>query len=162
MWRGRRRNDGRTPDVPAAGYLFLTTCAKRQRSVVQRVCGNVRTVVGHLGLLAVAFWNRSVRGGAVHHRRVLVHRVNFVCEPCGDALHGVSVTRSRVFVHQKCWASSRHKLPGLWLRPFCSNGFHRTFDHNRSLFPESREHCRPVRMIQGVGGFWAANDVPAD
>ena len=50
----------------------------------ERVRGYVRTAVGYLGMFATAPASRAMRCCELHHRRLLVHRVNLVCKPGSD------------------------------------------------------------------------------
>ena len=65
-------------DVRAAAVLRLAPRAPGAGAVVQRVRGDVRPARGDLGLRAAPLGGGAVRGGRVHHRRVLVHRVDVV------------------------------------------------------------------------------------
>jgi hypothetical protein len=40
----------------------------------------------------IAHGGATIRGGPLHHRRVLVHSFHFICESSGDPFAGVSDT----------------------------------------------------------------------
>jgi Major intrinsic protein len=64
----------------------------------ERVRGDVRAFVRDLGMFAIALRSRAVRCCELHHRRLLVHCVNIVCEPGSD-------NRS-LLVRHVCWYSA--------------------------------------------------------
>jgi len=52
---------------------------------IQRLRCHVWAAGGHLGLRSPQLVGGAVRRGCLHHRRVLVHLVNFLRKPCRDA-----------------------------------------------------------------------------
>ena len=50
----------------------------------KRVRGDIRTIVGDLGMLTITFGSGAVRCCDLHHRRLLVHGVNLVRESCSN------------------------------------------------------------------------------
>ena len=73
--------------VAAAHLMFGEAVFSASRHVrsgganVQRVCRNIRTARGDPGMCTVSLDRRSIRGGRLHHRRVLVHVVDILCQP---------------------------------------------------------------------------------
>ena len=65
-------------------YSCLDPFSTRMVVGPQRVRGYVRTAVGYLGMFATALRSRAIRRCQLHHRRLLVHRVNLVCKPGSD------------------------------------------------------------------------------
>lgn len=62
--------------------------ARRRRADLQRVHRHVRPAGGHPELFRMAPGDRAICGRRIHHRRLLVYIVNFVCEPRRDAGQG--------------------------------------------------------------------------
>ena len=81
---GSYRSDHRAPNVRAALVFRLDPFSTRMAVGPQRVRGYVRTAVGYLGMFATALRSLAIRCCQLHHRRLLVHRLNLVCEPGGD------------------------------------------------------------------------------
>jgi len=79
-----RGSDHRASDVWSALVFRLHTSPAWVGAGSKRVRGNVRATVGDLGLLAPAFGSGAVCRSELHHRRLLVHRVNFVCKPSSN------------------------------------------------------------------------------
>jgi hypothetical protein len=102
--RGRSCGSGHcASDVRAALVLFVFTAAAWVGGGSKRVRRNVRAAVGNLGLLATALRSGAVPCCELHHRGLLVYRVNFICKPgsnncplvvkhlCRDSTHRRSV-----------------------------------------------------------------------
>jgi hypothetical protein len=77
-------SDRRAPNVRPALVFRLDPSSTRMVVGPQRVRGYVRTAVGYLGMFATALRSRAIRCCQLHHRRLLVHRVNLVCKPSSD------------------------------------------------------------------------------
>jgi hypothetical protein len=56
----------------------------RRRADFQRVRRHIRTAGRFLGLRSPSLRGRAIRGGRLHHRRVLVHGIDFVRQPGCD------------------------------------------------------------------------------
>jgi len=78
------RSDHRASDVWAALVFLLLTFPAWRGPCSKRVRGDVRTIVGDLGMFAITHWSRTVRGCELHHRRLLVHGFDFVCKSGGN------------------------------------------------------------------------------
>ena len=67
--------------------LFFASQHERSGAaqLVQRVRGHVRVALGHLGLRPSSPLRRALRGRRLHHGRLLVHVVDVVRQPRGDA-----------------------------------------------------------------------------
>ncbi len=77
-------SDHRAPNVRPALVFHLDPFPTRVVVSPQRVRGDVRTAVGYLGMFETALRSRAIRCCQLHHRGLLVHRVNLVCKPGGD------------------------------------------------------------------------------
>ncbi len=71
--------------VRAAAVLRLASRPGRIGADLQRVRGHVRTAGGDLGLCAFAPRGGAIRGGRLHHGRLLVHGLHVVRQSGGDA-----------------------------------------------------------------------------
>jgi|SRR5271163_2283856 len=71
------------PNFRAALVFRLDPFSTRMVVGPQRVRGDVRTAIGNLGMLAITFGSGAIRWCELHHR-LLVHRINFFCEPGSD------------------------------------------------------------------------------
>jgi hypothetical protein len=82
---GRRcGSDHCTPDVRVALVFALVAPSARMDAGSERVCGNIRTSVGDLGMFATTLRSGAVRRCELYHCCLLVHRVNLVCKPSSD------------------------------------------------------------------------------
>ena len=68
-----------------APVLRVATRPLRKRPALQRIHCNLRLALGHLGLRPTPLRCRSFRRRSLHHRRLLVYRVHFICQSGGDA-----------------------------------------------------------------------------
>ena len=78
--RRRSRSDRGTRNVRTPGRFNLAACAERRRTSVQRICSDVRFALRDLGMLTHAIERGALRSGRIHHRRLLVHRLDLICE----------------------------------------------------------------------------------
>jgi hypothetical protein len=75
---GRHR---RASDVWPVMVLLLLAPATRLDASPKRIRRHLRTVVGDLGMLPPQTRSHTIRGCKLHHRRLLVHRINLIRQP---------------------------------------------------------------------------------
>ena len=92
------RSDRRASDVRPTMVLTLHTFPAWVDAGSKRVRGNIRTLVRHLGMFPTTLGSGAVRGCKLHHRRLLVYRVNLFCEPGSD--------NRPLLVRHFCWDSA--------------------------------------------------------
>jgi hypothetical protein len=80
---GLCRSRLRSSDVWTATLFGVTARPQRSPAGFQRVRSDFWSTLGYLGLFAVALVRCAVCGRCLYHSRVLVHRIDIICESCG-------------------------------------------------------------------------------
>ncbi len=81
---GRTGRLGGAPDVRSGAAAAFAHCAQRRRPMVLRRGCDLRPAADHLRLSCVRRRHRCLCGRAVHHRRILVHRLHIIRQSGGD------------------------------------------------------------------------------
>ena len=71
----------------------------RTRSALQRVCCYLRAALRHLGMCQAQALRRSLRCRRIHYRRVLVHRIDVLRQPCR---HPRTIRKQHIRRRQVC------------------------------------------------------------
>ena len=88
-------------------YAVSTHARSGTEPGIQRVCCHVRAAGCDLGMRSIAAGGSAVRGGGLHHGRVLVHSFNFVRKSCRD---------TGAVAHEHLFGHTAGRCAGLHLR----------------------------------------------